>query len=382
MNTQNKTRREFLKSVGLGTAALAVTGCANTGQAQRPVPPYLKEYDRIYEKDPRQSALKWFRNAKFGLFMHYGIYSLMGQGEWVQYRKKIPVAEYAKLKGKFTAKNFDADFITELAIEAEMKYVNITTKHHDGFCLFRTRQTDFNSVNSPAKRDLVEELANACAKKNLGLCFYYSHGREWKHPHAPNNDKWKSARPAYDPAEPSYLYGQEHDLNKYVDFMHAQLTELLTQYGPVANIWLDGWSTPMSGAIEKFRIPETYALIRKLQPQTLISAKLGYNGDEDFYAPEYHWPKRFPDKMKEAAKTGKPIEICHHIAGWGYNRGNDGKHRGVDSVIENLKYAAKFDANLLLNTAPLPDGSIDRQDMRTLREVGRRIRKTGWPTAG
>jgi len=382
MRRQNRTRRDFLKSVGLGAAALAIQGCASIGQSRQSAPPYLKGYGQIYEENPRQAALQWFRNARFGLFMHYGVYSLTGQGAWVQYRKKIPVAEYVKLKGKFTAKNFDADFITNLAIEAEMKYVNITTKHHDGFCLFRTKQTDFNSVNSPAKRDLVEELANACARKNLGLCLYYSHGRDWKHPHAPNNDKWKSARPKYATPEPSYLYGKDHDLNKYVDFMHAQLTELLTQYGPVANIWLDGWSTPMSGAIEEFRIVETYALIRKLQPQTLISSKLGYNGDEDFYAPEYHWPKRFPDKMEEAKKSSKPIEICHHIAGWSYNKKSDGKHRGADSVIENLKYAAKFDANLLLNTAPLPDGSIDRQDVETLREVGRRIRKTGWPAAG
>jgi alpha-L-fucosidase len=173
----------------------------------------------------------------------------------------------------------------------------------------------------------------------------------------------------------------QHDLNKYVDFMHAQLTELLTQYGPIAAIWLDGWSTTSSGQIEKFRIPETYALIRRLQGQTLISAKLGYNGVEDFYAPEDDWPKRFTEEIKAAEESGKPIELCHHIAGWGYHKNRDGKHRGADSVMENLKYAAKYHANLLLNTAPRSDGSIDPQDEATLRKVGRRIRKNGWPKA-
>lgn len=96
---------------------------------------------------------------------------------------------YAKLKDRFTAEKFDADFITDLALAAEMRYVNITTRHHDSFCLFATKQTDFHSVNSPAQRDLVGELAVACRKKGLGLCLYYSHGRDWKHPHAPNNDE-------------------------------------------------------------------------------------------------------------------------------------------------------------------------------------------------
>ncbi|MHC4122258.1 MAG: alpha-L-fucosidase [Planctomycetota bacterium] len=108
-----------------------------------------------------------------------------------------------------------------------------------------------------------------------------------------------------------------------------------------------------------------------------MSYKWGITGTEDFLAPEYEWPKRHPQKIQQANKI---IEICHHIAGWGYWKKNDGKHRGPDSIIQNLKYAAKFNANLLLNTAPLPDGSIDTQDIETLREVGRRIRKNGWPT--
>ena len=374
-------RRTFLKLSATAAATVGLAGCAESFYGKETsVPSYLADYQSAYKENPHAASLKWFREAKFGLFLHYGLYSQLGRGEWVQYQEKIPVQQYEKLIDTFTAENFDADFITDLALKAEMKYVNITTRHHDSFCLFKTKTTDFNSVQAPAKRDLVEELASACDKKGLGLCLYYSHGRDWRHPHAPNNDTWTScARPKYKTPEPYYKYGKEHDLNEYVDYMHEQLTELLTQYGAIASIWLDGHSTPMSGPTEKFRIPETYELIRKLQPASLISAKWGYIGTEDYYAPEYHWLKNNPKKTKKIQSTGKPIEICTHIAGWGYTKKNDGKHRGVDSVIENLKYAAGYDANLLLNVAPLGDGAIDKQDIATLKNVGEYIRENGFP---
>jgi alpha-L-fucosidase len=162
--------------------------------------------------------------------------------------------------------------------------------------------------------------------------------------------------------------------------MHAQLTELLTNYGPIASVWLDGYGVPVNGPIEKFRIPETYDLIRKLQPQTLISAKWGYNGNEDYYAPEYHWLKKNPAKTKQILASGKPIEICANIAGWAYMPKRDGKHRGADSIWQNLEYAAQNHANLLLNTAPRSDGALDSQDVASLRKIGGMIRKRGFPS--
>ncbi|MCM4155791.1 alpha-L-fucosidase [Gramella sp. AN32] len=372
-------KREFLKLSSLAATAMMLSpymSCSNNPGN----PAYLQGYGDLYAENPHAASLKWFRDAKFGLFIHYGLYSLLGRGEWVQIKEQIRVKEYEKLKDKFTAENFDADFITDLALEAEMKYVNITTRHHDSFCLWNTKTTNFNSVNSPAKRDLVEELANACAKKGLGLCLYFSHGRDWRHPHAPNNDRWGSfARPKYDPEETYYKYGEEHDLNIYLDYMHAQLKELLTNYGPIASIWLDGHGVPMNGPTEEFKIQETYDLIRKLQPASLISAKWGYNGKEDYFAPEYHWLKNEPEQTKKMVNSGKPIEICTHIAGWGYDKSKDGKHRGKDSIIENLEYAGDYNANLLLNIAPKPDGTIDKQDIATLKAVGEHIRKNGFP---
>jgi len=336
--------------------------------------------------------IEWFKQARSGLFMHYGVYSLLGRGEWVQFRELIPLDEYSRLKDGFTAERFDADFITDLALEAEMKYVNITTMHHDGFCLFNTKETDFTSVNSPAGRDLVAELAEQCHDKGLGLCLYYSHGRHWRHPHAMTPEKYgRTARPAYDPPEPAdqdaqqrcgqapgYATGKDHHIEKYVAYCKAQVVELLRNYGPVSNVWFDGWGTPKAGPWEEeLEIPELYETIREIQPDCLISYKFGITGTEDFLAPEYHWPERKPEEMERAIATGKPIELCHHIAGWGYAAENDGKHRGVDSVMADLDYVRRWDANLLLNTAPLPDGSIDEQDVKTLKEIGKRLRRAG-----
>ena len=372
-------RRNFIKS-SLAVAGVTMIGCKTRSLATPGTPSYLRGYEEIYAMNPREAALAWFKEAGFGLFMHYGLYSQLGQGEWVQFRKKIHVAEYEKLKENFTAENFDADFITDLALEAEMKYVNITTMHHDGFCLFDTKETDFNSVNSPARRDLVGELAEQCHKKGLGMCFYYSHGRHWRHPHAMMNEKYgRTARPRYASPEPAYARGKDHDIQKYVDYCKAQVTELLTNYGPVANIWLDGWGTPMAGPWQtELHLPELYKTIRTLQPACLISYKLGITGTEDFYAPEYHWPEKHKEAWEKARNGGKPIEICHSIAGWGYTRRNDGKHPGADSIMKDLAYVKKIGAdNLLLNTGPLPDGSIDEQDVKSLKEVGRRLRNAG-----
>ncbi len=371
---------------GAAGAALAVAGCAShtdksdssTKKAtSSSVPSYLAGYEAAYAKDPRAAAIQWFREAKFGMFLHYGLYTLVKNtpehknNEWAQYNLKIPVAEYAKLKEKFTAEKFDADFIADLAVAAQMRYVNITTRHHDCFCLFATKQTDFNSVNSPAKRDLVGELAVACRKKGLGLCLYYSHGRDWKHPHAPNNDEWGgSARPKYDPPDPSYAYGKNHDLQKYLDFMSAQITELLTNYGPVAAIWLDGIGVPRSGDPAKFKCQELYDLVHSLQPQVLVSYKQSLLGTEDFFAPEH---------KAVANPSGRPMEICSTLqdGSWGYDVQR--RHLNADEGWAKLVAARAANCNLLLNTGPMPDGSIPPEAVATFREIGRRIRANGWP---
>ena len=341
------------------------------GRAAAKPPAYLSRQAALYAKVPHAAAVEWFRSARFGLFIHYGLYSQLGVEAWAQLRRKTPVSEYAKLVDTFRAEKFDADFIADLAVSAGMRYVNITTKHHDGFCLFRSRHTEFHSVNSPARRDLVAELVRACNKRGLGIFFYYSHGRDWRHPHGPDNEHWGGrARPEYDPREPSYAYDDKHDLQKYLDFVAAQVTELLTNYGPVAGIWLDGIAVPLSGDRNKFRCQELYDLIHKLQPQALVSYKQGVLGTEDFFAPERKAP---------ANSSGKPLEICDTLQEQSWAWVKDARHLSVEEAMAKLDAAARNGANLLLNTGPLADGSIHPQDVATLRAMGERIRKHGFP---
>jgi alpha-L-fucosidase len=356
------TRRTFTQALA---AAIPLSAAPS-------VPSYLRGDEKLYARYPRAAATESFRQARFGLFLHYGLYSILGRHEWVQYREKIPVAEYAKLAGQFHPDRFDAGRIAAMAKQAQMHYITITTRHHDSFCLFRTKQTDFNSLNSPAKRDLIAEMAKACDRH--GLCLYYSHGRDWKQPHAPNNDEWGgSARPDYHPPDPAYAYGPDHHLERYLDFMTAQITELLTQYGPIASIWLDGIATPLSGDRTKFHCDELYRHIRSLQPQVLVSYKQGLLGTEDYLAPEH---------KGVVNSTGKPMEICTTLQkhGWGYVK--DDQHLTPDEAMDRMRAAATQRANLLLNTGPLPDGSIHQTDQDTLAELGRRIQKEGYPKEG
>lgn len=374
-------RREMLKTgtaltgaALLGPLALGNVAC---GRAKLKVPSYLKGYENIYALDPRQAALKYFMEAKFGLFIHYGLYSLLegfwkGEhsrpAEWVQLRGRIRLKEYEKLTEKFTAEKFDADFITDMVLKAGMKYINLTTRHHDSFCLFDSKYTNFKSTNSAARRDLVGELSEQCQQKGLGFYLYYSHGRDWRHPHAPNRDGWGgNARPDYDPPEESYKYGEEHDLQIYVEFMKNQITELLTNYGPIGAIWLDGIGVPRSrpDKVHLFRVQELYDHIHSLQPQVLVSYKQGLLGTEDFKAPERHFK----------GTSEVPLEICDTLQpyAWGYDRSNNSGHKTADQVMEMLSHSADLKANLLLNTGPLPDGSIHPDDVKTLEEVGRRM---------
>ena len=325
--------------------------------------------------------------------MHYGLYSILGRHEWVMYREAIPVAEYEKLKEQFRPESFDSDFITDLALEAEMKYVNITSRHHDSFCLFESSASDYSSVQSPAGRDLIAELAEQCQKKDLGLFLYYSYALDWRHPYFYSRKVFSKARPDYAEPESRYKWRTDEDFRHYVAFVHAQVRELLTQYGPVAGIWFD----PIMGYYARpdlFPLCETYAMIRKLQPQTLIAFKQGASGEEDFASPERSGHS-LADKMREqigpkAAEVArlaweknknKHNEICDTLQprSWGYMAADDGSHRTPDEVWQMLAEAKRQSCNLLLNTGPLPDGSIHLEDVETLREVGKRIRRDGWP---
>ena len=331
---------------------------------------FLADYVPEHGGNPRAATLAWFREARYGMFIHYGLYSLLGRGEWVQYHDRIPIAEYARLQAQFTAERFDADVIADLALEAGMRYVNLVAKHCDSFCLWDTKQTEFNSVNSPCGRDLVAEMAAACARKGLGFFAFYEHGFDWRHPHGPAPWDWsaKTVRPHYDPPDPYYASREEHDFSQYLDYVTGHITELCSGYGQLAGVWLDGAGIPASGDKSKFRLPELYALIRRLQPHALISYKFGIEPElEDFFAPEEAQVRMLQTQWH------KPVEVCARMqkgqTGWAYHA--DADHLTPEEVTTKLQEARDLDANLLLNVGPLADGSIHPDDVTALREVGR-----------
>lgn len=371
-------RSLFLKMTGV---ALALTPLSKFSYCtpDNEIPSFLKGYERVFKTNPRIATLDWFRDAKFGLLIHYGLYSLTGRGEWAQFDDLIPIAEYAKLADRFTAENFDANAIAALAEEAGMKYITLVCKHCDSFCLWDTAETEFNSINSPAKRDLVAEMAEACRKHELGFFPFYEHGFDWRHPHGPAPWDWSSpaVRPAYDPPDPFYAPHESYDFSKYVSYAYNGISELCSNYGAIAGMWLDGIGIPLSGDKSKFKVPELYARIRELQPHGLISYKHGlYPELEDFMAPEVQQVE-----VARRKRSTKPMEICRtmqkrsaktptgHL--WGWLEGAD--HVTPDEVMKMLAEADSMNANLLLNVGPLPDGSIHPDDVATLKEVGRRL---------
>lgn len=331
----------------------------------------------------RAQAVENFRQSRYGLFLHYGLYSLLGRHEWVQYREKIPVKEYEKLSSQFTAKGFDAKQIVSFAVNAGFRYINLTTRHHESFCLWNSSHNPFNSWNSPAKRDLVNELYQECLKAQMPLFLYYSHGRDWRHPHAPNNDCWGgNARPEYDTLEPTYAYKPHHNLQIYVQYMEDELTELLTLFPQAAGIWLDGIMVPLSGDYSQFECQRLYDKIRRINPSVLISYKQGLLGTEDFFSPEHTVPQSSEHPHKRGRiRPGAPLEVCTTMCpgSWGFSWEGRGKHRSDKDVWSELCSAARSGYNLLLNTGPLPDGSLDPEDRETLLRVGEKLHKEGFP---
>lgn len=358
------------------------------------LPAHLQNYAKLFQKDPRLASQRWFSDAKYGLFVHYGLYSLLGRGEWVMFEDRIPVQEYAELKNQFSAEAFSPADLVKLAAESGMKYLSLVVKHHDGFCLYDTSVTDFNSVNSPGGRDFVAEFAEACAAQGLGLFLYYSYGADWRHPFSLPRDRYESARPDY--ADMSwYRYKQPDDFKNFVNDMHAQLRELLTGYGAVAGVWFDLISACYF-CPDDFPVAETYGLIRELQPHALISFKQGFTGDEDFMAQELSFVP-ISDRLRKAGASDQAVEhsewawrtlsqkcLRHEVClalqkkRWGWIDGI--KHRNATEVLAALGESHAQNCNLLLNVGPLPNGSLVPEDAETIRLVGEHILQNGFPS--
>lgn len=290
------------------------------------------------EQQDRVRRLKWFNEARFGMFIHWGLYSLLGRHEWVMNRERIPVEEYEKLADQFRPKEFPAKEWARLAKQTGMKYMVMTTKHHEGFCLFHSELTDYCAPKRACGRDLVAEYVEAARSEGLRVGFYYSL-MDWHHPDGVRCMKEESAR------------------RRFVDYIHGQVRELCTNYGKIDIMWYD---VPWPLSAEGWESAKMNAMVRQLQPDIIINNRSGL--PEDFSTPEQHvTPER----------EGRAWESCMTMNdSWGYNKADD-NWKTPRQVIGLLVRAAAGGGNLLLNIGPMADGSIPEPSVRILEEVGR-----------
>jgi alpha-L-fucosidase len=311
------------------------------------------------------ARMGWFREAKYGLFIHWGLYSIPagewkgkrapGLGEWIMNRRKIPAAEYAQLAAKFNPGKFDAESWVQMAEDAGMKYVVITAKHHDGFAMYHSQVSPFNVYDAtPFHRDPVKELADACAKHGMRFGLYYSQSQDWHEPGGAGNnwdfpsDDTKSGDGSYD---------------KYLrDKAEPQVRELLENYGPICLIWFDT-AKMMSGD----RGPRIMHLVREVQPETLIDGRLGVPGD---------YQSTGDNTIPPAAKDGDwetPATLNHT---WGF-RTDDTDWKAPGDILFKLVDITSKGGNYLLNVGPTADGVVPPASQDNLRTVGRWLKVNG-----
>lgn len=302
----------------------------------------------------RQQAREMFRKMRFGMFIHWGVYSLLERGEWVMYHEKIPVQEYEKLMQRFNPVHYNPREWVTLAKRAGMRYITITTKHHDGFCMYDSDLTDYKITNTPDKRDVIGELVRECRRQRIATLFYYS-PLDWHHP-AYNTD-WEA----------------------YTRYWHGQVLELVRKYKPMG-IWLDGcWHKP-DNLDATWRLSELYHEIRRIASGILIGNNHHQQPlpDEDIQTFEQDMPGENTAGFNKAIPVeGALYETCMTINNsWGYNA-QDQNHKSPEQLIRLLAECAGRDANFLLNVGPKSDGTIQSEHVERLEAVGRWLQKNG-----
>ncbi|MBA3956824.1 MAG: alpha-L-fucosidase [Parachlamydiaceae bacterium] len=326
--------------------------------------------DYTYEpQEENLQAREWFRNSKFGLFIHFGPYSVLEKGEWILERSKRSLEEYTnEATSKFNPSKFDPAAWVALAKDAGMKYITVTSRHHDGFAMWATKQNEWNIVDaSPYRIDFLKQLSEECQRQDMKLFIYYSQ-LDWNH-----LDYFPLGITGHHSGRP-----KGGDFNKYLDYMDAQLTELLTGYGKVAGVWFDGmWDKP--GA--DWRIEQTYSLIHRLQPATLVGSNhhLTPFAGEDIQMFEKDLPGQFTQEFNQVSTeiSSLPLETCETINNsWGY-KSSDKNFKSSKDLIHYLLKAAGNNTNFLLNVGPRPDGTIQPEFIERLQIIGHWLRKNG-----
>lgn len=291
----------------------------------------------------RERRMQWWHQAKFGMFIHWGLYSVLGRHEWAMENEGIPVPEYEQLAKQFTPRPNAAREWAKLARRAGMKYMVMTTKHHEGFCLFNTKLTGYCAPKQACGRDLVKEFVDAARGEGMRVGFYYSL-MDWHHP--------DGARCATDEAA----------RRRFVDYIHGQVRELCTNYGKLDILWYDvAWPLDAAGW-ESLKMNQ---MVRELQPDIIINNRSKV--PEDFDTPE----------QRIQATRGRAWEACMTMNdSWGYQRADD-NWKSPKTIVRNLVTCARDGGNYLLNIGPKPDGSVPEESVRILSDVGRWMDKNG-----
>ncbi|WP_129595143.1 alpha-L-fucosidase [Seramator thermalis] len=311
-----------------------------------------------------------FQDMKFGVFIHWGIYSMMADGEWIMNNKNIHYKEYAKLAEGFYPSKFDAAKWVSDVKAAGAKYICITSRHHDGFSMFGTRQSSYNIVDAtPFKRDVIKELANECHKQGIKLHFYYSL-LDWSRP-----DYYPLGRTGRNVGR-----AEHGNWDTYHQFMLNQLTELLTNYGEIGAIWFDGqWDQDQNPDFD-WRLQEIYAHIHRLQPGCLVinNHHLAPIEGEDAQTFEKDLPGQNTTGFSADAQIGQlPLETCETMNNsWGYNI-TDLKYKSEKELIHYLVKTAGNNANLLLNVGPRPNGEFPDIAVQRYLAMGEWLKKYG-----
>ncbi len=315
-------------------------------------------------------ARKEFQDNKFGVFIHWGLYCMIAHGEWVMHNERLNAEEYSHIADGFNPSKFNADEWVKSIKDAGAKYITITSRHHEGFSMFATKASDYNIVDAtPFKRDVLKELAEACQKHGIKLHFYYSH-LDWTREDYPVGRTGKNTR----------LEKGKMNYDSYLAFMKQQLTELLTNYGPVGCIWFDGWWDHDFEA-DKFdwRLPEQYELIHKLQPSCLVLNNhhmVPFPG-EDIQGFEQDLPGENTHGLSGQQITEYPLEACMTMnESWGYDI-RDKEYKSIDDIIRNLVRSAGKNCNLLLNIGPRPDGQFPAEAVERLKGIGEWMKVNG-----
>jgi len=321
-----------------------------------------------------QKGLNWFQDARFGMFIHWGIYSLIGRGEWVMHWEQIPVPKYEKLVPQFNPVDFDAEAWVQLAADAGQKYMVITSRHHDGFSMYDTALSDYKITNSPFQRDPLAELAEACAKNGQVKLGFYASLLDWHHP--------------------AYRFREQSGLawDDYLDFLHGQIRELCTDYGEVCAFWFDGdWPrhkiTEENAYFEaggSFEYEKLYGIIREFQPDAVIHNNRHDEPlpGEDVQGFEQDLPGENTAGFNTTTVYDLPIEVCMTINNnWGIHF-EDENHKSTRRLVHNLVKSASLGGNYLLNVGPTAEGTILPEHARRLREMGVWLKLNGQAVYG